>query len=251
MIKEKHIAQKELNLLAVQAKAEGNIRTEVLLVKCKGLIFSRAKDFLGYGFPIDDLVQVASIGFLKAIENFNPEKGNFSSFSVIHMRASLFEYCVNNFDIIKVATTKSQRKMFFNRKLFKSRGKLSLEEIESISKKLDIPKETVIQMFQRMYSKVRYLDQEITEGGGSLYDTLPSKSPDPCLVLESKQEMTELANLLGAAFSGLDFQEKDILNGFFIEGKTLEELASEWGLSHERVRQKKEIILKKVRAMVA
>lgn len=246
----KNKIQQQINDLAVKAQTKSESSVEELFKICEKFILATAKKFLGYGFPIEDLLQVARIGFLKSIENYNPEMGVFTSFSRTHMRAELFEHAIKNFDVMKVATTKAQRKLFFNRKLFSSREFLSQQEAESISKELEVPVGTVTEMHKRMYWKAANLDAEIFEEGGNLYDVIPSKEPEPCEQIESLEQERVLSQALCDALNNLDLQERDIVLGLYVENKTLECLGVEWGISAEGIRQKEALALEKLRSSV-
>lgn len=203
-----------------------------------------AKGFTGYGLPVADLVQEGNIGLMKAVKTFDPDRGvRLVSFANHWIKAEIYDYVIKNWKIVKVATTKAQRKLFFNlRKSRKSLEWLTHEETLQLAKDLDVPVKTVTEMEQRLTGRDVAFDtghDDEDEFSASPAGYLPDMRYNPEQVAMHKSETTVRDHNLGIAMESLDDRSRDILKRRWLsESKTtLTELAKEYGVSAERIRQ--------------
>jgi RNA polymerase sigma-32 factor len=217
-----------------------------------------ARGSRGYGLPLGDLIQEGNIGLMKAVKRFDPEQGvRLVSFAVHWVRAEIHEYVLRNWRIVKVATTKAQRKLFFNLRGAKKRlGWLNREEVESVARDLGVKPETVLEMESRLSNQDVAFDpapsaEESVTGATSPALYLEDKgSPDPAVQIEEQDWQAGTHRRLRAALSALDERSREVLNRRWLadQKSTLQELAGEYGVSAERIRQIEGNALKKVRA---
>ena len=218
-----------------------------------------ARGYSGYGLPLGDLVQEGNIGLMKAVKRFDPDMGvRLVSFAVHWIRAEMHEYILRNWRIVKVATTKAQRKLFFNlRKSKKRLGWLNAEEVRTVARDLGVPEATVLEMEARLSN----YDVAFDAPGDADDDAPPAPaayledhSADPYrAVAEADQEGRDLGNLR-LAMTRLDARAQDIIRRRWLDDAskvTLQELADEYGVSAERIRQIEASALKKMRASFA
>lgn len=204
-----------------------------------------ANNYAGYGLPIPDLIQEGSIGLMKAVKRFRPEVGvRLVSFAVHWIKAEIHEYILKNWRIVKVATTKAQRKLFFKLRSQKTRlGWFKSEEIDHVAETLGVTRENVIEMESRLNNYDLAFDLSGDEDEDSAYltpaYTLASDTPSPELLLETQNTEQNNMQMLGAALEKLDDRSKAIVTRRWLtEPKaTLHELADEYGVSAERIRQ--------------
>ncbi|NNK34230.1 MAG: RNA polymerase sigma factor RpoH, partial [Xanthomonadales bacterium] len=217
-----------------------------------------AKGYTGYGLPLGDLVQEGNIGLMKAVKRFDPEHGvRLVSFAVHWIRAEMHEFILRNWRIVKVATTKAQRKLFFNlRKSKKRLGWLNYEEVHAVARDLGVKPEVVLEMESRLsgqdigFDLPPNADDEMPYVAPAAY--LENKSSDPEQTLEA-QNWTEHNNtLLYAGLDELDERSKDIVRSRWLQDNkmTLQELANRYGVSAERIRQLEANALRKMRASI-
>ncbi len=218
-----------------------------------------ARGYAGYGLALSDLVQEGNIGLMKAVKRFNPDMGvRLVSFAVHWIRAEMHEYILRNWRIVKVATTKAQRKLFFNlRKSKKRLGWLNAKEVSQVAKDLGVPEATVLEMEARLSNYDVAFDQPTDSDS----DTPPAPvaflmdhQSDPYDSVADKDEASRNNRSLTAALEGLDKRSQDIIRRRWLsdEGKlTLQELANEYGVSAERIRQIESVAMKKMRAAFA
>lgn len=214
-----------------------------------------ARGYSGYGLPMPDIVQEGNIGLMKAVKRFDPGVGvRLVSFAVHWIRAEIHEYVIKNWRIVKIATTKSQRKLFFNlRKSKKNLGWLSKSEAEAVAEDLGVKLETVYEMEKRLDSRDLAFDMpgdessEETMNAPALY--LEKKDSDPAKLLEHSDWKGHEQNLLDKAMSDLDERSRDILTSRWLQEKksTLHELAARYNVSAERIRQLEKNAMKKLR----
>ena len=214
-----------------------------------------ARTYGGYGLPLGDLIQEGNIGLMKAVKRFNPEKGvRLVSFAVHWIRAEMHEYILRNWRIVKVATTKAQRKLFFNlRSAKKSLGWLNNEEAVAVASDLGVDVAEVRRMEGRLsandiaYDAPADEDDEHTSYSPSLF--LEDQRYDPATVVEDQQWEESSRNDLLQALESLDERSRDIvLSRWLQENKaTLHELADRYGVSAERIRQLEQNAMKKLR----
>jgi RNA polymerase sigma-32 factor len=217
-----------------------------------------AKGYTGYGLPLGDLVQEGNIGLMKAVKRFDPDHGvRLVSFAVHWIRAEMHEYILRNWRIVKVATTKAQRKLFFNlRKNKKRLGWLNYKEVQSVADALGVKPEVVLEMESRLsgqdvgFDLPPNADDEIPYVAPAAY--LESKTADPQMEIEA-QNWTEHNNtLLYAGLDDLDERSQDIIRSRWLQDNkmTLQELADRYGVSAERIRQLEANALRKMRASI-
>ena len=217
-----------------------------------------ARGYLGYGLPLEDLVQEGAVGLTKAVGRFEPDLGvRLVSFAVHWIRAEIHEYILRNWRIVKVATTKAQRKLFFNLRSRKKRlGWLSRSEVEDIAQELNVKPETVLQMESRLASHDTAFDGSDTDdedapAAPSAY--LPDSSMEPASTLERLDAQSFHRRRLTAALAGLDERSKEIIRRRWLGEKrqTLHELAGQFNVSAERIRQIEKAAIQKLRAKIA
>ncbi|MFA5632075.1 MAG: RNA polymerase sigma factor RpoH [Porticoccaceae bacterium] len=213
-----------------------------------------ARSYNGYGLPLADLVQEGNVGLMKAVKRFNPEKGvRLVSFAVHWIKAEIHEYILRNWRIVKVATTKAQRKLFFNlRSAKKTLGWLNNDEATAVAQELGVEVNQVREMEQRLYAHDTAFDapDDDDDGYSAPVYYLEDKRSDPAAMLEAENWEETSVNRLDEAMDKLDDRSRDILRRRWLsESKaTLHELADEYGVSAERIRQLEQNAMKKVRA---
>ena len=246
--------------LAREYRDQGNLdAAKALVVAHLRFVVHVARGYSGYGLPLGDLVQEGNIGLMKAVKRFDPDMGvRLVSFAVHWIRAEMHEYILRNWRIVKVATTKAQRKLFFNlRKSKKRLGWLNAEEVRTVAKDLGVPEATVLEMEARLSN----YDVAFDAPGDADDDAPPSPaayledhSADPYrAVAEADQEDRDLDSLRNA-MTQLDARAQDIIRRRWLDDAskvTLQDLADEYGVSAERIRQIEASALKKMRASFA
>ena len=214
-----------------------------------------ARGYLGYGLPLNDLIQEGSVGLMKAVKRFDPKMGvRLVSFAVHWIKAEIHEFVLRNWRIVKVATTKAQRKLFFNLRQMKSRlGWFTNEEVDAVAQDLGVSREDVLVMEQRlnvMDSSFDALDSDDdSERKKAPERYLFSAQDDPALALEKEDTGEQGREQLIAAMQQLDERSQDILQQRWLAEKklTLHDLADKYGVSAERVRQLEKNAMKKIR----
>jgi len=218
-----------------------------------------ARGYNGYGLPMNDIVQEGNIGLMKAVKRFNPDLGiRLVSFAVHWIRAEIHEYVIKNWRIVKIATTKSQRKLFFNlRKSKKNLGWLSKDEAEAIAQNLNVDLKTVYEMETRLDGKDMAFDLPETDSGEESYSSpvsyLEQHNTDPALLLENSDWTNHKETLLSNALQDLDERSQDIVASRWLTEKklTLHELAERYNVSAERIRQLEKNAMKKLKGAVS
>ncbi len=232
--------------LAKDLQETGNIESaQKLVLPHLRFVIKIANNYSGYGLAIPDLIQEGSIGLMKAVKRFRPEVGvRLVSFAVHWIKAEIHEYILKNWRIVKVATTKSQRKLFFKLRSQKTRlGWFKSEEIDHVAETLGVTRENVIEMENRLNNRDTSFDASNDDEDDNAYrapaHSLPSATPSPELLLESQD--TEHSNMrqLGEALETLNERSKAIVTRRWLKEPkaTLHELAEEYGVSAERIRQ--------------
>ncbi|MDJ0777612.1 MAG: RNA polymerase sigma factor RpoH [Gammaproteobacteria bacterium] len=232
--------------LATDLQQTGNLESaQKLVLPHLRFVIKIANNYAGYGLPIADLIQEGSIGLMKAVKRFDPEVGvRLVSFAVHWIKAEIHEYILKNWRIVKVATTKAQRKLFFKLRSQKKRlGWFKLEEIDEVAETLGVTRENVIEMENRLNNYDLAFDAPADEDEDSAYlapsNSLSSNTPSPELLLEKQDTSDNNMQMLSAAMGKLDDRSKTIVTRRWLtEPKsTLHELAEEFGVSAERIRQ--------------
>ncbi|WP_020394227.1 RNA polymerase sigma factor RpoH [Thiolinea disciformis] len=214
-----------------------------------------ARGYNGYGLPLSDLVQEGNVGLMKAVKRFDPEMNvRLISFAVHWIRAEIHEFILRNWKIVKVATTKAQRKLFFNLRSSKTRlGWLSNDQAEEVAQDLGVSKADVLEMEQRMGAQDVSFDlspdQEDDEQAYSPSHYLAAESADPAEALEAEEWETYTRDRFQSALASLDARSQDILaSRWLTEDKaTLQDLADKYQVSAERIRQLENAAVKKLR----
>lgn len=232
--------------LAEDLQKNGNIESaQKLVLPHLRFVIKIANNYAGYGLPISDLIQEGTIGLMKAVKRFRPEVGvRLVSFAVHWIKAEIHEYILKNWRIVKVATTKAQRKLFFKLRSQKKRlGWFKSEEIDHVAETLGVSRENVIEMENRLNNYDIGFDMSADEDDDNAYlapvNSLASNTPSPELLLEAQDTEENNMQLLGEAIEELDDRSKAIVTRRWLsESKaTLHELADEYGVSAERIRQ--------------
>jgi len=216
-----------------------------------------ARGYLGYGLPLPDLIQEGSVGLMKAVRRFEPDVGvRLVSFAVHWIRAEIHEYILRNWRIVKVATTKAQRKLFFNLRSSKKRlGWFTLAEVEGVAADLGVKPETVLEMESRLANQDLAFDGQDAdddEGPSAPSAYLPDMRMEPASAIEREDTLTDRRERLFEALAGLDDRSKTILQARWLAEKkqTLHELAQQFGVSAERIRQIEKNAMKKMRVQL-
>ncbi len=215
-----------------------------------------ARGYLGYGLPLGDLIQEGNAGLMKAVKRFDPKVGvRLVSFAVHWIKAEIHEFVLKNWRIVKVATTKAQRKLFFNLRSKKKRlGWMSNDEVEMLANDLNVSKAEVLRMEQRLSAMDAPYDRPTNED--EEYRTpmnyLEDHSQDPALLVENEDTAQRGERNIMAAMDILDERSRDILAARWLTDKktTLHNLAAKYGVSAERIRQLEANAMKKMRAFI-
>jgi len=221
------------------------------------VVVSVARHYLGYGLPQADLIQEGNIGLMKAVKRFDPDRGvRLVSFALHWIRAEIHEYVLRNWRLVKVATTKAQRKLFFNlRSLKQSLDTLSIAEADAMAKELNVSRRDVLEMETRLSGRDISIDPTVEDGEESYSPVAYLASPDenPAQVLEREQTEQHLHTGLFKALENLDPRSRRIIEARWLtedDSSTLHDLAAEYGVSAERIRQIEARALQKMREQI-
>jgi len=222
------------------------------------VVVSIARNYQGYGLPQADLIQEGNIGLMKAVKRFDPDRGvRLVSFAMHWIRAEMHEFILRNWRMVKIATTKAQRKLFFNlRSLKTGQGSLSYEQIDAMAKQLGVKPEEVAEMETRLYGQDISLEpvgDDGEEGYGPLA-YLTDTDAEPAVQLEREQTQRNRSAGLAKALEGLDERSRRIIEARWLREQdtaTLHELAAELGVSAERVRQIEAKALQKMKSVIS
>jgi len=213
-----------------------------------------AKGYTGYGLPLADLIQEGNVGLMKAVKRFDPEYDvRLVSFAVHWIRAEIHEFVLKNWRIVKVATTKAQRKLFFNlRKAKKSLAWLSADETRAVAEDLGVSEKEVTEMEKRLHSRDAIFDPAPDADEDSNFTPaayLPAPDSDPAVQVEAADFNDDATTRMAAAMNILDDRARQIIEARWLtdDKKTLHELADEYGVSAERIRQLEANAIKKLR----
>jgi RNA polymerase sigma-32 factor len=252
------LSPEEEHNLAVQYRDEKDMQAakQLVLSNLRHVIHV-AKGFTGYGLPVADLIQEGNIGLMKAVKNFDPDRGiRLVSYAVHWIKAEIYEYVLKNWKIVKVATTKAQRKLFFNlRKTRKSLESLSQKETEQLASDLDVPIKTVREMELRMTSSDVAFDGPDNDDDdfvASPSGYLPDMRYNPEELTIAAQTQANNSEFLSDAIEQLDERSRDILQRRWLNENavkpTLHDLSAEYGVSAERIRQIEKRAMEKIKA---
>ncbi|MFZ9614703.1 MAG: RNA polymerase sigma factor RpoH [Candidatus Methylopumilus sp.] len=251
-------AEEEMALGMRLKKSNDLEAAKTLILSHLKLVAKVAKGYSGYGLPQSDLVQEGNIGLMKAVKRFDPERGvRLVSFAIYWIKAEIQEYIVKNWRLVKTATTKAQRKLFFNlRSMKKTIQPLKSDEINSIAKELNVKPEDVREMEYRFNGNEISLDYGSDESEDDVYRPiayLKDETPEPSEQMEIDQSEGNSLSSLSKALSSLDERSRLILEERWLKDKdasTLHELADKLGVSAERIRQIEQAAMKKIKLLM-
>ena len=240
------------------------------------LVVSVSRQYLGYGLPHGDLIQEGNVGLMKAVKRFDPEQGvRLVSYALHWIKAEIHEYTLKNWRMVKVATTKAQRKLFFNLRSMKQRFKsedaaadlgthrdtLSAAEVDKMASQLNVKREEVLEMETRMSGGDVLLDPAPSDDGEQAFGPiayLSDAAHEPTAMIEARQRDAMASDGLAAALESLDERSRRIVQERWLSvnddgsgGMTLHELADEYGVSAERIRQIEVAAMKKMKKALA
>jgi len=242
------LAPKEEYMLAKRWKNRGDLKSaEKLVTSHLRLVAKIAMGYRGYGLPISELVSEGNIGLMQAVKKFDPEKGfRLATYAMWWIKASVQEYVLRSWSLVKMGTTAAQKKLFFNLKKIKNQlsynetGDLNPEHVNEISKRLNVKKEEVISMNRRLFAKEKSLNDPIKdESGTELQDWVVDNKLDQELKLSHDQELSMRKKLMNDSMYILNLREKEILTARRLseDTSTLENLSKKYKVSRERIRQ--------------
>lgn len=216
-----------------------------------------ARGYLGYGLPLNDLIQEGNIGLMKAVKRFDHTMGvRLVSFAVHWIKAEIHEFVLQNWRIVKIATTKAQRKLFFNMRQMKKRlGWMNNEEVDAVAQDLGVSREDVLLMEQRLNAMDTSFDNTSSDDDDQSHQLVPARylhddKSDPANIYERENTSTQSHDKLHLALERLDERSQDILQQRWLSHEkalTLHALAEKYGVSAERVRQLEKNAMKKLR----
>ena len=240
------VAEEEY-MLAKNWKTTGNVKAaEKLVTSHLRLVAKIAMGYRGYGLPINEMISEGNVGLMQAVKKFEPEKGfRLATYAMWWIRASIQEYILRSWSMVKIGTTTAQKKLFFNLKKIKnqiapqSEGDLRPEHVNEIADKLDVSKSEVISMNRRLSGKEFSLNAQVGEDGDEWQDWLVDKELDHDLKFAHQEEMGQRQSLLKDSIKVLNDREREILNSRRLNESpiTLEDLSKKYKISRERVRQ--------------
>jgi len=221
------------------------------------LVVAIARQYMGYGLAQADLIQEGNIGLMKAVRRFDPDRGvRLVSFAMHWIKAEIHEYVLKNWRMVKIATTKAHRKLFFNLNSFKKHGQtFTPEQIQEVASSLNVKPEEVVEMEARMSGRDVPMELPSDDGDDAFSPIhyLEAEKAEPTDILESRRMETLHSEGLTNALNQLDERAKNIISARWLSGdeaKTLHELAAELGISAERVRQIEQQAMKKLRGFM-
>jgi len=241
------LAAEEEYMLAKNWKTTGNIKAaEKLVTSHLRLVAKIAMGYKGYGLPVNEMISEGNVGLMQAVKKFEPEKGfRLATYAMWWIKASIQEYILRSWSLVKIGTTSAQKKLFFNLKKLKnqiaprSEGDLRNEHVNEIANKLDVSKEEVVSMNRRLSGKEFSLNAPVGEDGDEWQDWLVDKELDHDLKFAQQEEMEQRKDLLTDSIKILNDREREILQSRRLndEPTTLEDLSKKYKISRERIRQ--------------
>ena len=235
-------------MLARSWKNRGDLKSaQKLITSHLRLVAKIAMGYRGYGLPVSEMVSEGNIGLMQAVKKFEPERGfRLATYAMWWIKASIQEYILRSWSLVKMGTTSAQKKLFFNLKKIKNqlsinnKGDLNTEHVEEISKRLNVKKEEVVSMNRRLLGKEKSLNAPIKDGDGTEWqDWLVDEKIDQELKLSQQQEFNQRKNLMHDSMNILNLREREILTARRLseEVVTLEDLSKKYKISRERIRQ--------------
>jgi RNA polymerase sigma-32 factor len=253
------LSKEDEQALAIRFREEEDLDAarELVLAHLRFVVHI-AKGYTGYGLPLSDLIQEGNVGLMKAVKRFDPGYDvRLVSFAVHWIRAEIHEFVLRNWRIVKVATTKAQRKLFFNlRKAKKNLAWLTFDETQAVAEDLGVSPQEVTEMEKRLHARDAIFDpapDADDERSFAPAAYLPSADSDPAKLVETADFNDDASQRMAAAIRTLDDRSRHIIESRWLsESKlTLHELADEYGISAERVRQVEANAIKKLRSAMA
>ena len=265
------LTQEEEVSLARRLRADGDLQAAGQLVLSHlRLVVSISRQYLGYGLPHGDLIQEGNVGLMKAVKRFDPEQGvRLVSYAMHWIKAEIHEYILKNWRMVKVATTKAQRKLFFNLRSMKQslkdeaadtethRSTLTASEVDTVARTLNVKREEVLEMETRLSGGDVALEPQSSDDGEESFAPiayLADESQEPTRVLEARGRDWLAGDGIAHALDALDARSRRIVEERWLKvnddssgGMTLHELAAEYGVSAERIRQIEVAAMKKMR----
>ena len=242
------LSAEEEYMLAKSWKDRNDLKSaQKLITSHLRLVAKIAMGYRGYGLPVNEMVSEGNIGLMQAVKKFEPEKGfRLATYAMWWIKASIQEYILRSWSLVKMGTTSAQKKLFFNLKKIKNQiapnnsGDLNIEHVEEISKRLNVKKEEVVSMNRRLLGKEKSLNVPIKEEDGSEWqDWIVDDKVGQELNFSDQQELSKRKKLMNDSISVLNQREKEILTARRLseEVATLEDLSKKYKISRERIRQ--------------
>ena len=242
------LSAEEEYMLAKNWKDRGHLKSAHKLVTSHlRLVAKIAMGYRGYGLPVSEMVSEGNIGLMKAVKKFEPEKGfRLATYAMWWIKASIQEYILRSWSLVKMGTTSAQKKLFFNLKKIKNQisannsGDLNFEQVEEISKRLNVKKEEVVSMNRRLIGKEKSLNAPVKDEDGTEWqDWIVDGQIDQELKISHDQELNQRKKLMDDSISILNQREKEILTARRLSDDvaTLEVLSKKYKVSRERIRQ--------------
>ena len=241
------LAAEEEYMLAKNWQSTGNVKSaEKLVTSHLRLVAKIAMGYKGYGLPLNEMISEGNVGLMQAVKKFEPEKGfRLATYAMWWIKASIQEYILRSWSLVKIGTTTAQKKLFFNLKKIKnqispqSEGDLRKEHVEDIAKRLSVSEDEVVSMNRRLSGKEQSLNAPIGEDGDEWQDWVVDNEMDHELKIAQSDEMKQRKDLLQDSIKVLNDREKKILYSRRLtdEPTTLDELSKKYKISRERVRQ--------------
>ena len=234
-------------MLAKNWKQTGNLKSaEKLVTSHLRLVAKIAMGYKGYGLPVNEMISEGNVGLMQAVKKFEPEKGfRLATYAMWWIKASIQEYILRSWSLVKIGTTTAQKKLFFNLKKLKNQiapkneGDLKKDEVEKIANTLDVSEDEVISMNRRLSGKEQSLNAPIGEDGDEWQDWVVDKEMDQELKIAHQEELDQRKDLLQDSIKILNDREKEILYARRLNENpsTLEDLSKKYKISRERIRQ--------------
>ena len=234
-------------MLAKNWKTTGNVKSaEKLVTSHLRLVAKIAMRYKGYGLPMNEIISEGNVGLMQAVKKFEPEKGfRLATYAMWWIKASIQEYILRSWSLVKIGTTTAQKKLFFNLKKLKNQiapkneGDLKKDEVEKIANTLDVSEDEVISMNRRLSGKEQSLNAPIGEEGDEWQDWVVDKEMDQELKIAHQEELDQRKDLLQDSIKILNDREKEILYARRLNENpsTLEDLSKKYKISRERIRQ--------------
>jgi RNA polymerase sigma-32 factor len=241
------LAAEEEYMLAKNWKTTGNVKAaEKLVTSHLRLVAKIAMGYRGYGLPVNEMISEGNVGLMQAVKKFEPEKGfRLATYAMWWIKASIQEYILRSWSLVKIGTTTAQKKLFFNLKKIKNQiapraeGDLRQEHVKEIANKLDVSENEVISMNRRLSGKEFSLNAQVGEDGDEWQDWLVDKELDHDLKFAHQEEMKQRKELLKDSIKILNNREREILYSRRLndDPTTLEDLSKKYKISRERIRQ--------------